>query len=177
MSLGIDPVVLGYSSGCWDFSIVPWAWTLEWPPLWCCAPPERCLVRLFVADAIGGSMCGTRRWGRCAWLWWCHTGRRPTGGYFPPTVVRCNTWQRRPHDSIINIHKDLAKRPDSLRLTWRCLNTLRTGYTFSKEQRKKWGYYDEGDTTENTALMLQCTHPWKQCIEQNRLVQKKNELG
>ena len=23
LGLGVDPVVLGYSSGCWDFSIVP----------------------------------------------------------------------------------------------------------------------------------------------------------
>ena len=28
-----DPVVLGCSSGCLDFSILPRAWTLEWPPL------------------------------------------------------------------------------------------------------------------------------------------------
>ena len=45
---------------------------------------------------------------------------------------------------------------------WRCLNRLRTGVTCSKEQRKKWDYY-EGDTTcdcgvssENTRHMLEC---------------------
>ena len=43
------------------------------------------------------------------------------------------------------------------------MNRLRTGYTCSKEQRKKWGYFN-GDTTcecglatENTSHMLQCT--------------------
>ena len=53
-------------------------------------------------------------------------------------------------------------------LTWRCLNRLRTGYSCSKEQRKKWGYFN-GDTTcecgldeENAVHILRCsplTHP------------------
>ena len=57
---------------------------------------------------------------------------------------------------------------DSPWLNWRCLNRLRTGYTCSKEQRKKWGYFN-GDTTcecglaaENTSHSMQCTllaHP------------------
>ena len=52
---------------------------------------------------------------------------------------------------------------DSPWTTWRCLNRLLTCYTCSKEQRKKWQYFD-GDTTcvcslatENTAHMIQCT--------------------
>ena len=58
--------------------------------------------------------------------------------------------------------EDLAKCHNSPWLTWRSLNRLRTGYTCSKEQRKKWKYYD-GDTTcvcglaiENTVHLLQC---------------------
>ena len=57
---------------------------------------------------------------------------------------------------------------DSPWLNWRCLNRLRTGYTCSKEQKKKWGYLN-GDTTcecglaaESTSHMLQCSllaHP------------------
>ena len=52
---------------------------------------------------------------------------------------------------------------DSPWLNWRCLNRLRTGYTCSKEQRKKWGYFNGDPTcecglaTENTSHMLQCT--------------------
>ena len=47
--------------------------------------------------------------------------------------------------------------------TWKCLNHWRTGYTFSKTQRKKWKFYT-GDTIcscgraeETTAHMLQCS--------------------
>ena len=57
---------------------------------------------------------------------------------------------------------------DSPWLNWRCLNRLRTGYTCSKEQRKKCGYFN-GDTTcecglaaETTAHVMQCSllaHP------------------
>jgi len=92
--------------------------------------------------------------------------------YFPPKVVRCNEWQRRTRNKLCldmpNLREELASGYDSPWLTWRCLNRLRSGYTCSKEQRKKWGYY-EGDTTcacgldpENTAHMLKCSllpHP------------------
>ena len=53
-------------------------------------------------------------------------------------------------------------------LTWRSLNRLPTGYTCSKEQLKKWKYYD-GDTcvcglaTENTAHLLQCSLLTRPC--------------
>ena len=47
--------------------------------------------------------------------------------------------------------ENLAKGYSSPWLTWRSLNRLRTGYTCSKEQRKKWKYYD-GDTT--------CVYMW-----------------
>ena len=66
------------------------------------------------------------------------------------------------------LSEDLATGHDSPWLNWRCMNRLRTGYTCSKEQRKKWGYFN-GDTTcecglatENTSHMLPCTllaHP------------------
>ena len=47
---------------------------------------------------------------------------------------------------IINVHEELAKDYDSQWTTWSCLNRLRTGYTYSKAQRKKWKLYT-GDTT------------------------------
>ncbi len=91
---------------------------------------------------------------------------------FKPKVIRCSEWQRRlrdkSHVGIVNLYEQLAKGSDTPWTTWRCLNRLRTGYTCSKMQRKKWGYYN-GDTTcecgteqETTAHMLQCpllTHP------------------
>ena len=62
----------------------------------------------------------------------------------------------------------LCKNKQTTWLNWRCMNRLRTGSTCSKEQRKKWGYFN-GDTTceyglatENTSHMLQYTllaHP------------------
>ena len=74
--------------------------------------------------------------------------------HFPAKVVRVNEWKRRleekEHAGLINLY------------------ILRTGYTCSKEQRKKWGYLN-GDTTcecglvaESTSHMLQCSllaHP------------------
>ena len=89
--------------------------------------------------------------------------------HFP---LRCNASKRRLrhmlHNGITHLHKDIVKGHDGPWITWRCLNRLRTGLTCSKEQRKKWVYYD-GDTTsecglaiENTWYMLQCTllsHP------------------
>ena len=87
--------------------------------------------------------------------------------YFPAKVVRCNEWQRRSMDKsrlgMVNLYEEPAKGYDSPWLTWQCLNRLRIGYTCSKEQRKKCGYFN-GDTTcacgmdeENTAHMLRCS--------------------
>ena len=81
--------------------------------------------------------------------------------YFHAKVVRCNEWQSRSRDKsplgMVNLNEELAKGYDYPWLTWRCLHRLRTGCTCSKEQRKKWGYFN-GDTTcacvldsENTA--------------------------
>ena len=92
--------------------------------------------------------------------------------HFPAKVVRVNEWKRRLEEKayagLVNLYEDLATGYDSPWLNWRCLNRLSTGYTCSKEQRKKWGYFN-GDTTcecglatENTSHMLQCTllaHP------------------
>ena len=85
---------------------------------------------------------------------------------FPPKVIRCSEWLSRtnktPHRTSVNLDETLARGHDSPWTTSRCLNRLRTVYTCSKEQRKKWQYFD-GDTTcecglatENTAQMLQC---------------------
>ena len=90
---------------------------------------------------------------------------------FPAKVIRCSEWRKRQCNKShidINLHKELAKGYDSPWTTWRCLNRLRTGYTCSKAQRKRWKFYT-GDTTctcgkaEETAThMLQCSqvaHP------------------
>ena len=69
---------------------------------------------------------------------------------FPAKVIRCSEWRKRLRNKsyidIINFHEELAKGYDSPWITWRCLNRLRTVYTCSKAQRKKWKFYT-GDTT------------------------------
>ena len=91
---------------------------------------------------------------------------------FPAKVIRWSELRKilhnKSHIDIINFHEKLAKGNDSPWTTWRCLNRLRTGYTCSKAQRKKWKFYT-GDTTcacgkaeETTAHMIQCSqlaHP------------------
>ena len=81
-------------------------------------------------------------------------------------------WQHRqnlsPHNCAVNLDESLAKGHTSPWAAWRCLNRLRTGVTCSKEQRKRWKYFN-GDTTcecgqapETTKHMLQCpllAHP------------------
>ena len=68
-----------------------------------------------------------------------------------------------------NLNKSLARGHESPWTMWRCLNRLRTGYTCSKEQRKKWQYWDGdttcecGLTTENPAHMLQCIRLGQPC--------------
>ena len=115
---------------------------------------------------------------------WAHTSKK-TSNVEKKLPYKCSTsslpskscpgvneWKRRleekAHAGLVNLYEDLATGHDSPWLNWRCLNRLRTGYTCSKEQRKKWGYFN-GDTTcecglatENTSHMLQCTllaHP------------------
>ena len=62
--------------------------------------------------------------------------------YFPAKAVRCNKCQRRSRDKsrlgMVTLNGEPAKGYESPWLTWRCLNILCTGYTCSKEQRKKW---------------------------------------
>ena len=85
--------------------------------------------------------------------------------HIPAKVVRVNKWKRRleenAHACLLNLYEDLATGHDCPWLNWRCLNRLRTGYTCSKAQSKKWGYFN-GDTTcecgqaaETTAHMMQ----------------------
>ena len=96
-----------------------------------------------------------------------------TPQHFSSKTVRCANWRARLREkSHIDVGlptEDLAKVHNSPWLTWRSLNRLRTGYTCSKEQRKKWKYYD-GDTTcvcglatENTAHLLQCSPLTRPC--------------
>ena len=86
---------------------------------------------------------------------------------FPPKVIRCSEWvknpDKTPNRTSVNLDESRDRRYDSSWTTWRCLNRLCTCYTCSKEQQKKWKYFD-GDTTcecglatENTAHILQCT--------------------
>ena len=91
---------------------------------------------------------------------------------FPAKVIRCSEWQHRqnlsPHNCAVNLDESLAKGHTSPWAAWRCLNRLRTGVACSKEQRKRWKYFN-GDTTcecgqapETTKHMLQCpllAHP------------------
>ena len=92
---------------------------------------------------------------------------------FSAKTVRCSNWRARlrekPHIDVGLPTKDLGKGHNSPWLTWRRINRLRTGYTCSKEQRKKWKYYD-GDTTcvcglaiENRAHLLQCSLLTRPC--------------
>ena len=92
---------------------------------------------------------------------------------FSAVTVWCTSWRARlrekSHIDVGLLTEDLAKGHNSPWLTWRNLNRLRTGYTCSKEQRKKWKYYD-GDTTcvcglatENTAHLLQCSLLTRPC--------------
>ena len=94
-----------------------------------------------------------------------------------PQTVRCVNCKARLHEkSHIDVGlltKDLAKGHNSPWLTWRSLNRLRTGYTCSKEQRKKWKYYD-GDTcvcglaTENTDDLLEFNDTGKNALSDAR---------
>ena len=91
---------------------------------------------------------------------------------FPAKVIRCSEWQHRqnlsPHNCAVNLDESLAKGHTSPCAAWRCLNRLRTGVACSKEQLKRWKYFN-GDTTcecgqapETTKHMLQCpllAHP------------------
>ena len=77
--------------------------------------------------------------------------------------------REKPHIDVGPPTEDLAKGHNSPWLNWRSFNRPRTGYTCSKEQRKKWKYYD-GDTTcvcglakENTAQLLQCSLLTRPC--------------
>ena len=92
--------------------------------------------------------------------------------HFPAKVVRVSEWKRRleekAHAGLVNLYEDLATGQDSPWLNWKSMNRLRTGYTCSKEQRKKWGYFNAdttcecGKAAESTSHMLQCTliaHP------------------
>ena len=60
---------------------------------------------------------------------------------FSAKTVRCMNWRARLREKLhIDVGlptEDLAKGHNSPWLTWRSLNRLRTGYTCSKEQRKK----------------------------------------
>ena len=66
---------------------------------------------------------------------------------FSPKIIRCNEWLRRlqttPHTVTVNLGESLARGYDS---PWTTLRCLRTGFTCSREQRHKWGYF-KGYTT------------------------------
>ena len=71
------------------------------------------------------------------------------------------------------MYEDLVTGHDIPWLNWRCMNRLRTGYTCSKEQRKKWVNYN-GDTT--------CECGWQQrprltCQSSNQNTKNNNSTG
>ena len=97
-----------------------------------------------------------------------------TNGLLRKDCTVCELGEKSPIDVGLPT-EDLAHGHNSPWLTWRSLNRLRTGYTCSKEQRKKWKYYD-GDTTcvcglatENTAHLLQCSLLTRPCTWHDRL--------
>ena len=97
---------------------------------------------------------------------WTHPS---TGASEVKTTLSGARLREKSHIDVGLPTEDLAKGHNSPWLTWRSLNRLRTGYTCSKEQRKKWKYYD-GDTTcvcglatENTAHLLQCSLLTRPC--------------
>ena len=65
---------------------------------------------------------------------------------------RVNEWKTRleekAHACLVNLYEDLATGHDIPWLNWRCLNRLRTGYTCSKEQKKKGRYFNVDTTCE-----------------------------
>ena len=84
---------------------------------------------------------------------------------FHAKIIRCSKWQQRPnlaqHNCAVNLDESLAKWHTRPWAAWRCLNRLRTGVPCSKEQRKRWKYFN-GDITcecgqayETTKHMLQ----------------------
>ena len=91
---------------------------------------------------------------------------------FPAKVIRCSEWKHRhnlaQHNCTVNLDASLAKGHTSPWAAWCCIYRLRTGVACSKEQRKRWKYFN-GDTTcecgqapETTKHMLQCpllAHP------------------
>ena len=84
---------------------------------------------------------------------------------FTVKVICCSEWQHRKnlasHNCAVNLDESLAKGYTSPWTAWECFNRLRTGVACSKEQRKRWKYFN-GDTTcefgqvpESTKHMLQ----------------------
>ena len=65
----------------------------------------------------------------------------------------------KPHIRIINLHEEMAKGCDSPWTTWKCMNRLRTWYTCSKAQRKKWKFFT-GDTTCACERVEKSRHTW-----------------
>ena len=114
------------------------------------------------SDCTAGQMDGEAGW----WTTSGNIGLPPLARAMG--VGRQQQLEEKAYAGLVNLYEDLATWHDSPWLNWRCLNRLRTGYTCSKEQRKKWGYFN-GDTTcecglaaESTAHMLQCSllaHP------------------
>ena len=74
---------------------------------------------------------------------------------FHAKVIRCSEWQHRNNfisdhlhhnNCALNLDESLANWQTSPRAAWRCLNRLRTGIACSKEQHKRFKYFN-GDTT------------------------------
>ena len=125
-----------------------------------CARVEKKKQEINAAHSLHGQVPAERRLKRECFL----SSVRPAD--FPSKVIRCSEWQHRKNlasrNSAVNLDESLANGHASPWAAWRCLNRLRTGVACSKEQRKRWKYFN-GDTPcecgqapETTKHMLQC---------------------
>ena len=124
-----------------------------------CARMEKKKQETNSAHSLHGQVPAERRLKRECFL----SSVRPAD--FPAKVIRCSEWQHwqnlASHICAVNLDDSLAKGHTSPWAAWICLNRSRTGVACSKDQRKRWKYFN-GVTTcecvqapETTKHMLQ----------------------
>ena len=69
---------------------------------------------------------------------------------FHAKVICCSEWQHRQnlasHNCAVNLDESIEKGLTRPWTGWRCLNRLCTVVSCSKEQRKRWNYFNGGTT-------------------------------
>ena len=132
-----------------------------------CARVENKKQETNAAHSLHGQVTAERRLKRKFFL----SAVRPAD--FPAKVIRCSEWKHRKilasHNCAVNLDESFAKGHTSPWAMWRYINRLRAGVACSKEQRKRWKYFN-GNTTcecgqapETTKNLLQCpllAHPY-----------------